>query len=186
MIEGLLFPHRSASLQEFVDAMRRGALHALQNVDEGERPPISITQRREQQVNVIRHHDGSVQINPLRCGAGAHARECRRLRHATFAQAMRHDQIASLRRQDSPSGAERDKQIAIHLLQMRQPPLVPILRKRNTGHKFPVCVGRAPPRANCRQCMKTKFRLSVTDEHPEPVLFCHGRPLAGGAPAPHL
>jgi hypothetical protein len=62
---------------------------------------------------MIRHGNHSVEENPL----------------AIFAQAVFENQIASCKGQDHPrSSAEGDEQITVGLLQMWQPPSVPIFR----------------------------------------------------------
>jgi hypothetical protein len=114
MIERLFLPDRPGNVQKFVDAVSRGTFHALENVDQRKWPALRITPRRQQYVNVIGHHHGRIESNPL----------------LVFAPAVRQHQISGRRGQRrQPCGAERDKQITVCTLQVRKPPTIPVLRK---------------------------------------------------------
>jgi hypothetical protein len=88
-------------MQHLVDAMGGGAFHALQDIDERVRPTVGIASRGEQQVNVIWHHDDSVEVNSF----------------SVLAQAVSQNQIASHTRQGRQRPrAECDEQITVSFL----------------------------------------------------------------------
>ena len=72
MIERFLLSHGAGAVQPFIDAMRRSAFHALQNIDQRNRPSIGIAKRLQQQVHMVWHDYNGVETNSRRrCRAGA-------------------------------------------------------------------------------------------------------------------
>src|SRR5713226_3294338 len=102
MIERFFFPDRARGVEKLINAMSRGAFQTLHDVDEREGPAVFIPRRQEQQMDVIWHDYGCVQMNSrLRAFRGRG-----RPRHSSYAmlpQTMFEHEIASLPRQDQTS-----------------------------------------------------------------------------------
>src|SRR5213079_2353039 len=115
MIEGFLFPDRTGSVKQPVDAMRRGSFQALQNIHKRKLPTILVPQRQEEKMDMVGHDYDCIEM--YSCGAGALARE--RL-DATFPQAVFKNQIAS----------------RVGLLQVWKPPAIAVFGQRRSfgGH----------------------------------------------------
>src|SRR5271165_5650350 len=92
------------------------ALEALQDIHDRKRPAVFLAEWLEEQVHMIRHNHSRVKMDSLRM----------------FAEAMAENQVASLFDEwKSRAGAEGNEEIGISLLQMRKPPPIPVLGKRN-------------------------------------------------------
>jgi len=114
MIKRFLLPYWAGSPQNFVDAMCRCALQALQDIHERIRPALRIPERRKYQVNMVGHHDSNVEADSP----------------PVFTETMFQNQVAGhggkrLMRQRT----EGDEQVAVGLLQMREPATVSVFSK---------------------------------------------------------
>ena len=65
MVERLVLPNRTGATKKLINAVRRSALEALQNVDERIWPAIRITERHQQKVDMIGHDYDGVQSSSL-------------------------------------------------------------------------------------------------------------------------
>ena len=132
-------------MEKLVDAMSRGSLHALQNVNQRERPALFIPKWGEQQMDVVRHDDDSMQTYPrCRCGAGALARHSQ---NSSLSETVCQHQISGQLRQDhSSAGTEGHKQGRVRLLQVWEPPAVPVLREGLAGGHAGLIVWGGRPR----------------------------------------
>jgi hypothetical protein len=125
MIKRFLFPHRAAAAEPFIDAVRRSAFHALQNIHQGNRPSIGIAKRLQQQMHVIWHDHNRVETNSWRrCRAGAPARGLQ----TAFPETVFEHHLPCRVRQLPTCRTKSNKQIRIRLLQMRKPSSITILR----------------------------------------------------------
>ena len=132
MIEGFLFPDRTGSVKQPVDAMRRGSFQALQNIHKRKLPTILVPQRQEEKMDMVGHDYDCIEM--YSCGAGALARE--RL-DATFPQAVFKNQIASrLRQCQTSTSTECDEHGRVGLLQVWKPPAIAVFGQRRSfgGH----------------------------------------------------
>src|SRR5438067_12767885 len=68
MIEGFLFPDRTGSVKQPVDAMRRGSFQALQNIHKRKLPTILVPQRQEEKMDMVGHDYDCIEM--YSCGAG--------------------------------------------------------------------------------------------------------------------
>ena len=132
MVKRLFLPNRPRTILQLIYPVGSSTLQALQNVNQRKRPAIAISKSRKQQMNMIRHDDSGMQMNPP----------------PMFAKAVVQHQISSLRRQNQRStGTECHKKIGVRLLQMRQPPTILVLvRCRDGGHGVVLCGAGAPAR----------------------------------------
>ena len=63
MIEGFLFPDRTGSVKQPVDAMRRGSFQALQNIHKRKLPTILVPQRQEEKMDMVGHDYDCIEMN---------------------------------------------------------------------------------------------------------------------------
>jgi hypothetical protein len=157
VIEGLLLPNWAGAMEQLVNPMSSSALRALQDVDQGNRPPIPIPARGQQHMNMIWHdHDGVQPNSGFQCGAGVPFSD------SAFTEAMLQHQIPCSRGQSQSCSAERNEQIAVGSLQMRQPTPVSLLGQNGFGHD-----SWAGTRPLPSEVKKSRGEMSVPDEHEE-------------------
>jgi len=88
-------------MQKLVDAMGSGPFHTLQDSHQGKGPAIRAAQRQEQQMNMVRHYHGRMEVDPV----------------PVLTHGMPKDQVAGgIRKGRPPQRAESHEQIAIRLL----------------------------------------------------------------------
>ena len=103
MVERFVLPNASATVQKLVDRMGRRTFDGMQDSGEGELILILVSQERTKQMNVIRHHNASMQQDSIFM-----------LRHTVF-----QNNISRRRRQDPPvKGAEPNAMCRIVALDM--------------------------------------------------------------------
>ena len=142
MIERLLFPQRPGFANQLVDAVSSGAFETLKYVDERKGPSIFIAQRLYEYVDVVGHYHDSMQLNSSSGSNRGRGRPrhtiARKGNNSAFPQTMcQHDIPSGVRQNLSCTSAERDEQIGIGFLNMRESAAVVVLREDwIRGHRW--------------------------------------------------
>jgi len=112
MIRKLLLPNWTRSIESYIDLPRSSAFDGLHNLRQAVAPAILPAQWRVNQMNMIRHNDGGMEIEFL----------------CMLVQAALENNIPSERRKvPTAVGVERDEQGVIVLLEMRKTTAVIII-----------------------------------------------------------
>jgi len=62
VVEGFFLPDWATGFQEFIDTSGRGAFELLENYCKRVRPAFFISQRQQQEMHVVGHHDDCMEV----------------------------------------------------------------------------------------------------------------------------